>query len=135
MNFKQIEKFYTKISRKEKRIRVYYDPKFAANGVKGRKHAYMKELVKERQKDLSIFGKDPYISPLEERDKFLKDLKIYMQKGFKHQFDDYQDVSGEPDSPVLFETFQNRAKSLDSSNEKLLIDLRGFTGKVSCSKV
>lgn len=156
MNLKQIEKYYNKLNKKEKRMKIYYNPKYTTKAgklsitlfdlflisqlkvaivanfmvVKGPRHAYMKELVKERQKDLEWFGKDPYINPFEEKTKFLKDLKIYMQKGFKHQFDDYKDVLGEPNSPVFFENFQNRAKSLDHAHNRLRIDLRGFAGKV-----
>ncbi|CAI2364071.1 unnamed protein product [Moneuplotes crassus] len=129
MNLKQIEKYYSKLNKKEKRMKIYYNPRYTTKTVKGRRHAYMKELVKERQKDLEWFGKDPYINPFEEKTKFLKDLKIYMQKGFKHQFDDYKDVLGEPNSPVFFENFQTRAKSLDQAHKRLRIDLRGFPGK------
>lgn len=91
----------------------------------------MQELLRDRKKDLTQYGKDPYINPFDEKTKFLKDLKIYMSKGYKHQFDDYKDVAGEPDSPVFFESFANRAKSLDVANQRLKIDLRGFEGRVS----
>lgn len=32
MNITQIEKFYNKINKREKKLKIYYDPKFASKG-------------------------------------------------------------------------------------------------------
>jgi len=99
--------------------------------VKGRKHAYMNELIKDRRKDLNDYGKDPYVNPINENKRFLKDLSIYLNKGFKHQFQYFEDVNGEPGSAMFNKKFNHRARSVDHNGNQQSLRKSAFYNKVS----
>lgn len=79
----------------------------------------MDELLRDRKKDLGIYGDDPYVNAEIEKQKHLNDLKIYAQTGFKHQFNGFNLGGISPSSGLFQNTTSSIKVKSNSKQEKI----------------